>query len=337
MPKDGSPTRRKVRSTFQGRSIASDTYHQTNWFREVMTKEKNHFVRSVVKPRANGPITEPFPRYRDRPVMTKSGIEGTPLGWNFEDVASWLERLGLHKYTNYFRKHLISGPALLALQRDQLPNLGIRDRHDQDILLSGSRYLKREVKKASYSESKALPRNIRRGSRFSVDRSPFVRKLESQIRHRSKDRRKILWKRRSTSGKKVKSSSTLGGTTTRNVDDLALKKKKKIVSFVPTVVKASARVRKDKTAVGSKKKVYMPRRSRATERPLLQQREEPKPKRNGTNDKREGHRKERTAKRVAHMMRLFRYHRPHFASRTTRDGHSSGNFFYKRSEMRTGL
>lgn len=145
--------------------------------------------------RANGPLTEPFPRWRDRPTQNKS-TTGSPLGWSFEDVALWLERIRLSQYIPYFRRHRITGPALLTLRRNQLAAIGMSDRNDQEMLLEGSKFLSRQVESMSYSRSAPLPPHLRPGKRFDALRSPVVRNLESKLRRFDRSKRSVVWQKK---------------------------------------------------------------------------------------------------------------------------------------------
>ena len=263
---------------------------------------------SMFEDRANGPLTEPFPRWRNRPAKSKSRT-GSPLGWGFEDVALWLERIRLSQYIPYFRRHRVTGPALLTLRRNQLASLGMTDRNDQDILLEGSKFLSRKVEDASFSKSAPLPPHLRFGRRFDALRSPIVHNLESKLRRFDRPKRSVVWR---------KKKPVIVATTERRKEHIETgckKKGKKAVQFSSPsstleMTKRRVNVREGRSESGNTNLTARPARSQALS----------------------PNRKKRTEMRMKRLFQLFTNSRPQLS----KDARSKGAFFRKRGGMRSG-
>jgi len=199
------------KSTFQGRR-----YIAPAWFKELCAKEEHLWEESYEKDVANGPLTEPFPRRRPVQLVSTSSNKGSALGWNYNQVSIWLKENGLSRHIKTFRKHRISGPALLSLRPEHLETLEL-DLRDQCVFLRQINTLNKQVSSTKVSELRRRQniQSVRRIQNRIQERDSghgFVKTLHAKIRDVERDRRGIRWiKKESVQSKGSISSSKDGG------------------------------------------------------------------------------------------------------------------------------
>ena len=196
-----------AKSTFQGRREISPA-----WFKELCTKEEHLWKQDYEGDIAKGPMTEPFPRRRPREMVSPSPNRGTPLGWSFDQVSVWLGKIGLSRHIKMFRKHRISGPALLSLRAEHLEVLELNLK-DQCVFLRQINELNKQVRmKSSELRRKQNIQSVRRIQRHVKERdarNKFVRTLNTKIRNVERDRRGVVWMKCEKETKSDKSSKNV--------------------------------------------------------------------------------------------------------------------------------
>ena len=216
MTSRGAKATSASKSTFQGRREISPA-----WFKELCAKEEHLWKEDYEGDVASGPLTEPFPRRRPKEITSPSPNKGSPLGWNFDQVSMWLKKVGLSCYIKVFRKHRVSGPALLSLKAEHLEVLEMSLK-DQCVFLRQINKLNKEIKmKTSELRRKQNIQSVKRIQQRIRERDSghqFVRTLNSTIRNVERDRRGVVWIKSSSEEKSSTSSSSS-------------KKKKKSVRF----------------------------------------------------------------------------------------------------------
>lgn len=175
----GGSSSTSKRSTFQGRRYVSP-----KWFKEMVRKEDEHwYERGSRGDYATGPLTEPFPRRREGPTFRSRRDLGSALGWNYTDVVAWLRDIGLPEYVPLFRKHRISGPALLSLRSSHLREMNVPPRRWKDFF-AARKTLKEHVRHVSRPHT-ANPRTSqinRRLRSLRKAREDVVKRLRDELR-----------------------------------------------------------------------------------------------------------------------------------------------------------
>ena len=205
------------KSTFQGRRHISPA-----WFKELCKKEEHLWKEDWEGDIASGPLTEPFPRRRPTDITSPSPNKGSPLGWNFDQVSMWLKQVGLSRYIKVFRKHMVSGPALLSMRAEHLEVLEMSDK-DQCVFLTEINKLNKEIKMKSLNSRRKqniqTVKRLQRRIRDRDSRNKFVRTLNTEIRNVEKDRRGIVWIKSSSSSSSSSEEKTNGKSVRSSSDD----------------------------------------------------------------------------------------------------------------------
>ena len=122
----------------------------------------------------------------------------------------WLKQVGLSRYIKVFRKHMVSGPALLSLRPEHLEVFEM-SLQDQCVFLRQITKLNKEIKMKSLNSRRKQNiqtlRKLQKRIRERDSGNKFVRKLHTEIGNVERDRRGIVWIKSSSSRSEEKTSS----------------------------------------------------------------------------------------------------------------------------------